>query len=112
MNKKDLLIVIILLVGGSFAIIATTSLRNKLNKANEKITLLEEQKSKENTKETLLFNCLQEAGKTYEERWDSTCVDLGKELNENGSCLLPTISASSLDAGLKNAQDLCVTLYK
>ena len=114
MDKKNLVILTLVFFLAGVGVVSLSKgkeikkLNLQIDKANTRLALLD----KENNKERKMLACLDQAQATYTERWNSTCQDRGEKLDEEGSCLLPAVIAQSMDVSLKNAQDLCISLYK
>lgn len=108
--------VIYAFIGLALIFVGYISYQNMVVIPREKMDLAERQAQRakldalleQNRKELLLNQCMTEAFSNYSERWDNTCVSLGRAED----CNLPMVTASSYEDDRKEAQDRCVTMYK
>jgi hypothetical protein len=64
------------------------------------------------TNEEKINKCLTDAADKRQKRWQAQCKDIGKELNENGFCLIPKDAAQHYDDEFNKDRDFCLKLYK
>ena len=112
-------IVLVLAISGSmiyyFAFAKPANERANLEWEKEKLRKEEEQREEEKQQEVFeesvrrsaLFECLDNAYKTYIQQWNEQCEELGKP----DDCELPKITADWLNEYYDKACDDCYKLY-
>ena len=69
------------------------------------------QRARELTNEILLEKCLHETTEIYKEKWNNYCKIDGKEIREDGTCLLNTERAETLGKQLDKIKNECFKKY-
>lgn len=68
--------------------------------------------SEDKDEEEKINACLEESLSRYRDRWQKNCESLGRKLDEDGRCGLPSTLVSHLDSEYKNLRDECIERYK
>jgi hypothetical protein len=66
----------------------------------------------EKERDSKIDDCLDYSLQAYRERWERNCEIQNSEINENGTCPLPSDLANHLDEEYKNLRNECLERYK
>ena len=112
--KKNLipfgLAIVLILVMGITYYFAVQLPRKQL--AEIELAKIESLKQERRDMDAKLTTCLEEASLRHKQRWNNACETLGRKVDDDRLCGLPSDQAVHYDSEYKGFRDECILRYK